>query len=78
MQGVRINDKHIEVIIKQMMQKVAVVEAGDTKFLEGSAVNKLDFKEGNDELYDKRVVTDAGDSSEVKPGEILSLRRLRI
>ena len=77
LQGVRINDKHIEVIIKQMMQKVAVIEAGDTKFLEGSAVNKLVFKEGNDELYDKRVVTEQGDSNDVKAGEIISLRRLR-
>ncbi|MDG2455004.1 MAG: DNA-directed RNA polymerase subunit beta', partial [Bacteroidia bacterium] len=77
LQGVRINDKHIEVIIKQMMQKVAVIEAGDTKFLEGSAVNKLVFKEGNDELYDKRVVTDPGDSNDAKAGEIISLRKLR-
>jgi DNA-directed RNA polymerase subunit beta' len=77
LQGVKINDKHIEVIIKQMMQKVSVIEAGDTKFLEGSAVNKIDFKEENDKLYDKRVVTEAGDSNEVKPGEIISLRRLR-
>jgi DNA-directed RNA polymerase subunit beta' len=77
LQGVRINDKHIEVIIKQMMQKVAVIEPGDTKFLEGSAIDKLDFKEENDELYDKRVVVEPGDSNEVKAGEILSLRRLR-
>ncbi len=77
LQGVRINDKHIEVIIKQMMQKVAVIEAGDTKFLEGSAVDKLEFKEENDELYDKRVVLEPGDSNEVKAGEIISLRRLR-
>ena len=77
LQGVKINDKHIEVIIKQMMQKVSVIEAGDTKFLEGSAVNKLDFKEENDELYDKRVVVEPGDSNDVKAGEILSLRKLR-
>jgi DNA-directed RNA polymerase subunit beta' len=77
LQGVRINDKHIEVIIKQMMQKVSVIEAGDTKFLEGSAVNKKDFKEENDNLYDKRVVTEPGDSNEVKAGEIITLRRLR-
>ncbi len=77
LQGVRINDKHIEVIIKQMMQKVSVMEAGDTKFLEGSAVNKMDFKEENDKLYDKRVVTEPGDSNDVKAGEIISLRRLR-
>ena len=77
LQGVRINDKHIEVIIKQMMQKVAVIEAGDTKFLEGSAVDKLEFKEENDELYYKRIVMEPGDSNEVKAGEIISLRRLR-
>jgi len=77
LQGVRINDKHIEVIIKQMMQKVTVIEPGDTKFLEGESVNKLDFKEENDNLYDKRVVTDPGDSNEVKPGMILTLRKLR-
>jgi len=77
LQGVKINDKHIEVIIKQMMQKVSVIEAGDTKFLEGSAVNKKDFKIENDMLYVKRVVVDAGDSNDVKPGEILTLRKLR-
>ena len=77
LQGVKINDKHIEVIIKQMMQKVAVIESGDTMFLEGSAVDKIVFKEENDLLYDKRVVTDPGDSNEVKAGEILTLRRLR-
>jgi DNA-directed RNA polymerase subunit beta' len=77
LQGVKINDKHIEVIIKQMMQKVAVIESGDTMFLEGSAVDKIKFKEQNDMLYDKRVVTDPGDSNEVKAGEILTLRKLR-
>ncbi|MBT8326439.1 MAG: DNA-directed RNA polymerase subunit beta', partial [Bacteroidia bacterium] len=77
LQGVKINDKHIEVIIKQMMQKVSVVEPGDTKFLEGRAVNKLDFKEENDNLYDKRVVVEPGDSNDVKAGQILSLRKLR-
>ena len=77
LQGVKINDKHIEVIIKQMMQKVAVIESGDTMFLEGSAIDKMKFKEQNDMLYDKRVVTDPGDSNEVKAGEILTLRKLR-
>ncbi|MBR9917104.1 DNA-directed RNA polymerase subunit beta' [bacterium] len=77
LQGVKINDKHIEVIIKQMMQKVTVVEPGDTKFLEGEAVDKIDFKEENDNLYDKRVVVDPGDSNDVKAGMILSLRKLR-
>jgi DNA-directed RNA polymerase subunit beta' len=77
LQGVKINDKHIEVIIKQMMQKVTVVEPGDTKFLEGEAVDKVIFKEENDNLYDKRVVVDAGDSTNVKAGMIISLRKLR-
>ena len=77
LQGVKINDKHIEVIIKQMMQKVTVVEPGDTKFLEGEAVDKVEFKEENDNLYDKRVVTEPGDSTEVKAGMIISLRKLR-
>ena len=70
-------DKHIEVIIKQMMQKVTVVEPGDTKFLEGEAVNKVVFKEENDNLYDKRVVVDPGDSEALKAGQIISLRKLR-
>ena len=77
LQGVKINDKHIEVIIKQMMQKVTVVEPGDTKFLEGEAVNKVLFKEENDNLYDKRVVVEPGDSTNIKAGQIISLRKLR-
>ena len=77
LQGVKINDKHIEVIIKQMMQKVTVIEPGDTKFLEGESVDKLDFKEENDNLYDKRVVTEPGDANDVKAGMILTLRKLR-
>ena len=77
LQGVKINDKHIEVIVRQMMQKVTIVDPGDTKFLEGEGVAKHDFKEQNNWIYDKKIVVDAGDSNELKPGQIVSLRRLR-
>ncbi|MCB9240083.1 MAG: DNA-directed RNA polymerase subunit beta' [Flavobacteriales bacterium] len=77
LQGVKINDKHIEVIVRQMMQKVTIVDPGDTKFLEGEGIDKIEFKEENDWIYDKKVVTDAGDSGELKPGQIVSLRKLR-
>ncbi len=77
LQGVKINDKHIEVIVRQMMQKVTIVDPGDTKFLEHEAVEKHDFKEENDWIYDKKVVVDAGDSNELKAGQIVSLRKLR-
>jgi len=77
LQGVKINDKHIEVIVRQMMQKVQIVEPGDTKFLEGEYVEKLDFKEENDWIYDQKVVVETGDSEALKLGQIVSLRRLR-
>lgn len=77
LQGVKINDKHIEVIVRQMMQKVTIVDPGDTKFLEGEGVAKHEFKEQNNWIYDKKVVTEAGDSNELKPGQIVSLRKLR-
>jgi DNA-directed RNA polymerase subunit beta' len=77
MQGVKINDKHVEVIIRQMMQKVKVVDPGDTKFLEGEPIIKYQFKMENDWIYDKKVVTEAGDSGELKAGQIVSLRKLR-
>ena len=77
LQGVKINDKHIEVIVRQMMQKLQIVEPGDTKFLEGEYVEKLDFKEENDFIYDQKVVVEEGDSTTLKPGQIVSLRRLR-
>jgi DNA-directed RNA polymerase subunit beta' len=77
LQGVKINDKHIEVIIRQMMQKVTIVDPGDTRFLEGESVNKVNFKEENDWIYDKKVVVDSGDSNELKAGQIVSLRKLR-
>ena len=77
MQGVPINDKHIEVIVRQMMQKVEIIDAGDTIFLEKEVVNKIDFQEENDWIFDKLVVDDAGDSKSLKPGQIVSQRRLR-
>ena len=77
MQGVKINDKHFEVIVRQMMNKVQIEDPGDTRFLEEQIVDKWEFMEENDSLYDKVVVTDAGDSPNVKPGMIISLRKLR-
>lgn len=77
LQGVKINDKHYEVIVRQMMRKVEIEDAGDTRFLENSIVNKFDFQKENDWIYGKRVVTDAGDSENVKPGQIVSARELR-
>ena len=77
MQGVKINDKHFEVIVRQMMNKVQIEDPGDTRFLEEQIVDKWQFMEVNDELYDKVVVTDAGDSTTVKPGMIISVRQLR-
>jgi len=77
LQGVKINDKHFETIVHQMMQKVEIEDPGDTRFLEKEAVNKWDFMEENDAIYDKKVVVDAGDSNELKPGQIVSLRKLR-
>ncbi|MBQ4280228.1 MAG: DNA-directed RNA polymerase subunit beta', partial [Rikenellaceae bacterium] len=77
MQGVKINDKHFEVIVRQMMNKVQIQDPGDTRFLEEQVVDKWEFMEVNDELYDKVVVMDAGDSQSMKPGEIVSMRRLR-
>jgi DNA-directed RNA polymerase subunit beta' len=77
LQGVKINDKHFEVIVHQMMQKVAIEDAGDTRFLEREAVDSWDFMTENDEIFDKKVVTDPGDSTSLKSGQIVSLRRLR-
>ena len=77
LQGVGINDKHIEVIVSQMMQKVGIVDSGDTTFLINQMVDKFEFRETNDEILDKKVVTDAGDSTTMKPGMIVSTRRLR-
>jgi len=77
LQGVKINDKHFETIVHQMMQKVMIEDAGDTKFLEKEAVDRFDFSIENDDVYDKMVIEDAGDSNVLKPGQILTVRRLR-
>ena len=77
LQGVKINDKHFETIVHQMMQKVNIEDPGDTRFLEKEAVNKWDFMEENDSLYDKKVVVDAGDSKSLRPGQIIAMRKLR-
>jgi DNA-directed RNA polymerase subunit beta' len=77
LQGVKINDKHIEVIVRQMMKKVEIVDAGDTKFLEEDLEDRYDFIQENDRIYDKKVVTDAGESTTLKAGQIVTLRELR-
>ena len=77
LQGVKINDKHIEVIVRQMMRKVTIEDAGDTKFLEGDTEDRFDFNVENDYIYDKKVVTDAGESTKLKPGQIATLRDVR-
>ena len=77
MQGVKINDKHFEVIVRQMMRKVNIIDPGDTCFLEQQIVDKRDFMEENDHIWGKKVVVDAGDSENVKPGQIITARKLR-
>ena len=77
LQGVKINDKHFEVIVRQMMRKVEIVDPGDTTFLERELVNKLEFGQENDEIFDKKVVIDPGDSATLKAGQILNARKLR-
>ncbi|MEJ7739910.1 MAG: DNA-directed RNA polymerase subunit beta' [Chitinophagaceae bacterium] len=77
LQGVRINDKHIEVIVRQMMRKITIVDPGDTRFLEDDTVDKLDFLDENDWIFDKKVVTDPGESTKLKAGQIVSLREVR-
>jgi len=76
-QGITINDKHIEVIVRQMMRKVQIMDAGDTKFLEKEAVNKFDFLEENDRIYDKLLIEDAGESSKYFAGQFITERQLR-
>ncbi len=76
MQGVKINDKHFEVIVRQMMRKVTIEDPGDTKFLENEVVNKITFMEENDDIFGKKVVEDPGDSA-LKPGQIITARKLR-
>jgi DNA-directed RNA polymerase subunit beta' len=77
LQGVKINDKHIEVIVRQMMRKVSIMDPGDTKFLEEDTVDKFDFLEENDWIFDKKVVTEGGDSEKLHAGQIVTLREIR-
>ncbi len=77
LQGVKINDKHFETIVRQMMRKVEISDPGDTKFLEGEITNKSDFNEENDWIFGKKVVIDAGDSDTMKAGQIITARKLR-
>ncbi|MDD5861290.1 MAG: DNA-directed RNA polymerase subunit beta' [Prevotella sp.] len=77
LQGVKINDKHFEIIVRQMMRKVRIDDPGDTTFLEQELVDKLDFAAENDRIWGKKVVTDAGDSENFKKGQIITLRKLR-
>ncbi len=76
-QGIKINDKHIEVIVKQMMRRVEIEDPGDTIFLEGEAVEKLEFLAQNDHIFDKKVVEDAGDSTKLRIGQQVTVRQLR-
>ena len=77
LQGVKINDKHIEVIVRQMMRKVTIVDPGDTKFLEEDLVDKFEFLDENDWIFDKKVVTEPGESAKLRAGQIVSLREVR-
>ncbi len=77
LQGVRINDKHVEVIVRQMMKKVEIVHAGDTRFLEEDLEDRFDFNEENDRIFDKKVITDPGDSNKFRAGQIVTVREFR-
>ena len=77
LQGVKINDKHFEVIVRQMMRKVTILDPGDTRFLEQQIVDKHEFMDENDRIWGKKVVVDAGDSQVLKPGQIVTARKLR-
>lgn len=77
LQGVKINDKHFEVIVRQMMLKVEIVDQGDTHFLEGQSVHKADFMEANDAIYGMKIIVDAGESTELRAGQIVTARKLR-
>jgi DNA-directed RNA polymerase subunit beta' len=77
LQGVKINDKHFETIVRQMMRKVEVEDPGDSRFLEGELINKIDFQEENDWIFGKKVVEEPGDSITLKAGQIISARKLR-
>ncbi|RMG80159.1 MAG: DNA-directed RNA polymerase subunit beta' [Bacteroidetes bacterium] len=76
-QGIAINDKHIEVIVRQMMRRVQIEDPGDTSFLEGEAVDRYDVIQQNDWIYDKKFITDAGDSNRLNPGQLVTLRQVR-
>jgi DNA-directed RNA polymerase subunit beta' len=77
LQGVKINDKHFEVIVRQMMRKVEVDDPGDTRFLEGQLAEKIDFQDENDWIFGKKIVENAGDSPNLKAGQIVTVRKLR-
>ncbi|MGJ8593350.1 MAG: DNA-directed RNA polymerase subunit beta' [Aquaticitalea sp.] len=77
LQGVKINDKHFEVVVRQMMRKVKVIDSGDTIFLEDQLIHKSDFIEENDKIFGMKVIEDAGDSKTLKPGQIVTARQLR-
>ena len=77
LQGVKINDKHFEVIVRQMMLKAEIMDSGDTRFLEGQSIHKADIMEANDELFGMMLVQDAGDSYDVKNGQLISMRKFR-
>mgnify|MGYP005811405513 FL=1 len=77
LQGVKINDKHFEIIVRQMMRKVEIIDQGDTRFLEKQIVDKNEFMEENDRIWGKKVILDAGDSETLKPGQIITARKLR-
>ncbi len=77
LQGVKINDKHFEIIVRQMMRKVEIVDPGDTKFLERQIVDKLEFMDENDWIYGKKYIVDSGDSQTLRPGMIVTARKLR-
>ena len=77
LQGVKINDKHFEVVVRQMMRKVRIVDSGDTTFLENQLAHKDDFIEENDKIFGMKVIEDAGDSKTLKPGQIITMRQLR-
>ncbi|TNE77448.1 MAG: DNA-directed RNA polymerase subunit beta' [Bacteroidetes bacterium] len=77
LQGVKINDKHFEVIVRQMMLKAQIIDPGDTRFLEGQSVHKADIMEENDAIYGMKVVVDAGESTELRAGQIVTARKLR-
>jgi DNA-directed RNA polymerase subunit beta' len=76
-QGININDKHIEVIVRQMLRRLEIVDAGDTHFLDGEPVERNEFVDYNDWIYDKKFVLEGGDSTKLKPGALVTLRQIR-